>query len=109
MRRLTVGLISIALLGSFAMPATGDQSEGGFTSKYVKWVRFIPNEVGTATGARIVGHFLYMTSWRSFSIYDVRKPLDPKLVSQTFWGELGDDPFEFESEDMPTNGKVLIM
>jgi hypothetical protein len=108
-KRLLVFLTSLALLGSFSLPASGDQSEGGFTSKWVKWEKFIPFEVGTATGARIIGNYLYMTSWRSFSIYDVSKPLDPQLVSQTFWGELGDDAFEFESEDMPTNGKILIM
>src|SRR5437588_2981978 len=109
LRRSLVAFVSVALIASFALPASGGQSQGGFTSKYVKWVKFIPNEVGTLTGARIIGHYIYMTSWRSFSIYDVSKPLSPKLMSQTFWGQLGDDPFEFESEDMPTNGKVLIM
>src|SRR5438309_11606681 len=112
MRRILVGLVALALVGSAVSAAGADPNqnpESGFTSKHVKWIRFIPNEIGTLTGARIVGHYLYMTSWRSFSIYDVSKPTRPKLVSQTFWAQLGDDPFEFESEDMPTNGKVLIM
>jgi hypothetical protein len=112
LKRLLIGLAAFAVVLSLASPAGAGPNPdptSGVTSKYVKWVKFIPNEIGTLTGARIVGHYIYMTSWRSFSIYDVTKPLDPKLVSQTFWGQLGDDPFEFESEDMPTNGKTLIM
>jgi len=108
-KRWLVGLCALALAVSLSTPATGDQSQGGFSSKDVKWVKWFPNEIGTLTGARIVGNYLYMTSWRGFSIYDVSKPLAPKLESQTFWGQYGDDPGEFESEDMPTNGKILIM
>jgi hypothetical protein len=112
MKRLLVALTSLALLGAVSLPASGDPGpdpRSGFTSKNVQWLKFIPYEMGTLTGARIIGHYLYMTSWRGFSIYDVAKATDPQLVSTTPWAALGDDPGEFESEDMPTNGKVLIM
>jgi hypothetical protein len=80
----------------------GAVSPGGFTSKDVEYLKYVPFEIGTATGARIVGKHLYVTSWRSFSIYDVTDPQNPVLESTTPFG------FQFENEDVATNGDILL-
>ena len=80
----------------------GTVTPGGFTSKDVEYLKYVPFEIGTATGARIVGKHLYVTSWRSFSIYDISDPENPVLQSTTPFG------FQFENEDVATNGKILL-
>lgn len=100
----------VALTGAGASTANGDPNLGGFTSENVEWRGFIPFEVGTATGARIVGHYLYVTSWRSLSIYNVSKPEEPLLESHVLFAQtIGEAPVQFENEDVATNGKILIM
>lgn len=104
--RLALGAASVLALA--ALPSARAQevipgvSTGGFTSAHVHHVKFIPFEVGTATGARVVGHYLFVTSWRSFSIYDIIDPLNPALISTTPIG------FMFENEDVSTDGRILL-
>jgi len=74
----------------------------GTTSKNVKHVAFIPFEAGTATGAKVVGDYLYVTSWKSFSIYDISKPTQPEQLSHTPFG------FKFENENVSTNGRIML-
>ena len=69
--------------------------------------RHVPFEVGTATGARtfkVKGkEYLLVTSWKSFSIYDLKDPLNPALVgTPTPFG------FKFENEDVSTNGRIML-
>jgi hypothetical protein len=53
---------------------------------------------------------MYVTSWRSFSIYDVSAPENPQLLSTTPYAkDAGNDGFRFENEDVATNGKILVM
>ncbi len=102
MRRL---LAAAALSGLLAagLPAAGAApTAGGFASENVEWLKEVPFDVGTATGAKVVGNYLYVTSWRAFSIYDVKDPLNPELLKTTPFG------FKFENEDVATNGKILV-
>lgn len=108
-RRVTrLGLLAAGALAiSLAPGATADEilpgiSPSGLTSSNVEHLKFVPFEVGTATGARVVGHFLFVTSWKSFSIYDIKDPLNPELLSQTPIG------FMFENEDVSTDGRILL-
>ncbi|HYH27649.1 MAG TPA: hypothetical protein VEA19_02600 [Actinomycetota bacterium] len=83
------------------------------TSANVEHVRFVPFEPYSATGARQVGNYLYLTSWKNLSIYDVSTPDNPTLVSITpFVNNAGDDAqpdvHRFENEDVPTNGNILV-
>jgi hypothetical protein len=85
----------------------------GITSANVEHIRFVPFEPYSATGARQVGNYLYVTSWKNMTIYDVSNPEDPQLVSYTPWAlpttsDTTPDPHRFENEDVATNGKILI-
>ncbi|HEX9892225.1 MAG TPA: hypothetical protein VGB28_09215, partial [Actinomycetota bacterium] len=79
----------LAVIGLMAalIPGTGqagpDAVAHGVTSANVEHVRFVPFEPYSATGARIVGNYLYLTSWKNISIYDISNPEDPQLVSLT--------------------------
>ena len=98
-----VAVVSAALLLLAGVPgATAGPGTYGVTSDNVEHVAFVPFEVGTATGAKIVDDYLYVTSWKSFSIYDISDPLDPQQVSQTPFG------FKFENENVSTNGEIML-
>ncbi|MDQ3877672.1 MAG: hypothetical protein M3290_04890 [Actinomycetota bacterium] len=97
-----VAVLATIALGVTASGAGAGPGPYGVTSKNVEHVKFVPFEVGTATGANVIGHYLYVTSWKSFSIYDVKNPLNPKRLSTTPFG------FKFENENVSTNGKILL-
>lgn len=96
-----VALLVLATATSSTAVA-GGPGPHGVTSDNVEHVAFVPFEVGTATGAKVVGKYLYVTSWKSFSIYDVSDPLEPELLSQTPFG------FKFENENVSTNGRIML-
>lgn len=106
--------------GGQDQPAAGDVgtsglTPGGFTSKNVEYAGSfdfpdgeggaeVPGfpELSTSTGASIRGDYMYLTSWKSISIYDISDPLDPE---QTAYLPVG---FMFENEDVATNGQILL-
>ncbi|MDQ3914032.1 MAG: hypothetical protein M3323_01690 [Actinomycetota bacterium] len=102
MKKLAAALAVSAVLVSGLQPAGAGPTAGGFASDNVEFVKEVPFDVGTATGAKVVGKYLYVTSWRAFSIYDVSDPIDPQLLSTTPFG------FKFENEDVSTNGSILV-
>ena len=111
MKRLLTALIPLLILG--ALPGTGQAgpNPGGISSDNLEYVTSIPFEQSTSTGARVVGKYLYTTSWKNMSIYDVSEPENPQLVSTTPFAidaPAGGKPTRVENEDVPTNGKVLI-
>ncbi len=87
-------LAALAALAALLPAAQAGPSESGWSSKSVDHVAFVPFEVGTATGARVVGKYLFVTSWKTFSIYDITNPTNPALLSTTPIG------FMFENEDV---------
>jgi hypothetical protein len=97
-------LLAAALAALVIVPtvASAGPTQGGFASDNVEYAGFIPFEAGTAIGARVIGKFLYVTTWKSFSIYDVSDPLNPQRLSTTPFG------FQFENEDVDTNGKIML-
>lgn len=102
MKKLGSVLAVLALALAGLQPAGAGPTAGGFASDNVEYVGYVPFQVGTATGAKVVGKFLYVTSWREFSIYDVSDPTSPELLSTTPFG------FKFENEDVATNGKIML-
>jgi hypothetical protein len=100
----------IAIAGAAALVAMTTAPLGragptdGFSSKNVKYVNFVPFETGTATGAAFVGKHMYVTGWKSFSIYNVSKPKYPRLLSIMPVG------FQFENENVSVtpDGKYML-
>ena len=97
-----VSLVVASFFVAASSGATAGPGTHGVTSDNVEHVAFVPFEVGTATGAKVVGDYLYVTSWKSFSIYDISDPLEPKQLSQTNFG------FKFENENVSTNGEIML-
>lgn len=79
---------------------TGTTAPDYVSSDNVKLVRRLPL-VADGVGARVVGHYLYVTSTKDLEIYDIATPGDPQRV-----GSVNVD-VEFENEQVPTNGTVL--
>jgi hypothetical protein len=102
MRKITALLAFGCLMLGLLQPAGAGPTAGGIASDNVEYVTFVPFEVGTATGARAVGNYLYVTSWKTFSIYDIEDPANPTLITTEPFG------FAFENEDVGTNGKIML-
>src|SRR3954465_976837 len=100
LRLAALTAVAAALL---AAPAYA-QSPGGdyIASENVTLVKSI-KQAGDGVGARIVGHYLYVTSTKDLEIYDISTPEDPQPV-----GSLNLH-VEFENEEVPTNGSVLAI
>lgn len=101
--------------GALPRGDAGEPTTGGFTSEDVEYVGFLPFEEGggepvpgqpqevlTSTGANIHGDYMYLTSWKSISIYDISDPVEPKLTAYK------PVDFMFENEDVATNGEILL-
>lgn len=95
-----LGMAAVLLLSSSgARPG----SAAGVASSNVEYVTTLPYETGAPSSARLLGKRLYVAGAKSLSIYDVSDPIAPELLSITPTG------FAFPSEDIDTNGKVLLM
>lgn len=105
--RKIAGLFFASCLLAAAGPASGFTADppgpDGFGSKNVEFVKLVSDEQLHGIGARVVGHYLYVTSVKTITIYDVSKPANPKLVSRTNLGAI------WENEDVATNGEILIV
>lgn len=109
MRRLITMLALPVLLATLFVPASAGPSMGGWSSDNVEYVGFVPFDQSTSTGATIIGKYMYLTSWKNLSIYDISTPEAPALVGYSPFGAQGEDAFMFENEQVATNGKVLLM
>ena len=67
---------------------------GGIVLGPVEYVTFIPLDNATSTGVSIQGDYMYLTSWKAISIYDISDPENP---TQTDTLPVG---FMFENEDV---------
>lgn len=95
-------LLAATMMAASMAPAGAGPSAGGLSSDNVEYITFVPFDFGTASGASIIGKYMYVTSWRNFSIYDVSDPLNPVNVSNTPFG------FKFENEDVDSNGDIML-
>ena len=104
-RRLALPALGAALVA--LLPGPGARAAGPTVGPdYVASdnVRFIENIrlPGQAAGAKVIGHYLYVTSSKDIEIYDITTPSAPALVSQLSDVEIG-----WENEQVPTNGRIL--
>ena len=95
-------MVAAVLMAATAPIAGAGPSAGGLSSDNVEYIDFVPFDFGTASGASVIGKYMYVTSWRNFSIYDVSDPLAPALVTTVPFG------FEFENEDVDSNGEIML-
>ncbi|MBW3595183.1 MAG: hypothetical protein KY391_06350, partial [Actinobacteria bacterium] len=108
MKRFITLLAIPALMAGLLAPASAGPSEGGWSTDNVEYVGFVPFENATSTGVSIQGKYMYLTSWKNLSIYDIKDPENPALLSTVPFGTQGEDPFMFENEQVSTNGEVLL-
>jgi len=80
-------------------------SQGGFSSDNIAYKGFLPFEAGTSTGVSIQGKYMYLTSWKNISIYDISDPVNPALQGTPF--PIG---FMFENENVAVSpgGEFLL-
>src|SRR3954471_23592199 len=94
------GALAALLIAACTAPAA--QAEVGpdyVTSDNVKLLGRIKTP-GDGVGARIVGPYMYVTTTKSLSIYDIKTdPKNPKPIGSDT------QDIEFENEEVPTNGK----
>jgi hypothetical protein len=105
MRRITAVLISGLLLAGLPAGALDEwqPTAAGWISGAIEHVDTVALEAGTAIDAVRHGDHLYVTAFRSFSVYDVSDPTDPQhlhtepLVVGVF------------NEEPQTNGAILLL
>lgn len=98
-----VGLALLLPLAQLPSSAAPSAVVGGLSSGPIEFVKNVPHDAGAAQVARRVGKYLYLTSWKALSIYDVSDLLNPVHITTIPTG------FQFPAERMDTNGKVLII
>ncbi|MEA2476305.1 MAG: hypothetical protein QOC87_504 [Actinomycetota bacterium] len=111
MKRLLAAAVALFVIGGLAGTGNAGPSAGGLSSDNITYLSSVPFEQSTTTGARVIGKNLYVTSWKSWSIYDISDPTNPTLLSTTPFAldaTAGGDPARFENEDVATNGKILV-
>lgn len=102
-RRLAAAALALACLAGNASAGEPSASAGGLTEGPIEYVKTIPFDAGAAQVAKKVGDYLYVTSWKALSIYDVTDIENPTHVSTIPTG------FQFPAERMDTNGEVLVI
>ncbi|MDQ3951433.1 MAG: hypothetical protein M3279_00500 [Actinomycetota bacterium] len=108
MKRLVVALACIGLIASGLITSAGaGPSPGGYSSDNIEWVDHVPFNGPTATGANFFksggDHYMLVTSWHNFAIYNINDPVAPELV-----GDPVPFGFKFENEDVATNGEIML-
>src|SRR5688500_12496112 len=104
MKRLLTLLAVPALLVGLLSPASAGPTAGGFASDNVEYVGHLAFEKSTSTGVTLAGKYMYLTSWKNISVYDISDPTSPQLLDIEHVG------FWFENEDVAVSpdGSTLI-
>jgi hypothetical protein len=103
LRRFGLG-VGVAAMGfTLVSPVVARANQMGpdyVTSDNVSFIKRMPL-AADGVGARVVGHYLYVTSTKDLEIYDITDPKNPALVGAVTVN------VEFENEQVPTDGKIL--
>jgi len=91
---IVVSLTAFTATDTKGIATAQTPTPGGFASDGVEYVGFVPFEQSTSTGLTIRGKFMYTTSWKNISTYDISDPTSPVLLDQLPVG------FMFENEDV---------
>lgn len=103
MNGFAVAVLGLALLAPTGAEQEWTATDGGWVSGPVEYVDTLEEDAGGGSSAVLHRHRLYVTTFKSFSIYDVRDALNPKHLSTT---PLGVHAFNEQPE---TNGKFLLL
>lgn len=100
-RSAGVGLIACVGFGLSGISAGANQTGPDYvTSDNVSFIKKMPL-TADGVGARVVGHYLYVTSTKDLEIFDITTPDNPVMVGSVTVN------VEFENEQVPTDGKLL--
>lgn len=100
------GLAALALpASSTGAPLDRGPGPGFFASDNVEWVTSLPIHAD-GVGARLVGKYMYLTTERDLTIYDVSNPTAPVRTGTMPF--VPPQEFYFPEEDVDTNGKILL-
>jgi hypothetical protein len=100
---------ALALLVPLVAPAAAADSEwqltpGGYVSGSVEYLDTVPVETAlVGSSATLHGRHLYVTTFRSFSIFDVTEAENPKHLSTEHLG------VQIINEQPDTNGRILLL
>ncbi len=98
-------LLMTGLLTATGPPiAHGQVGPGYFATDNVEYVKTAVEQTDTSGGA-FHGKYVYITTARALSIYDISDPLNPELTGVL---PLPQTP-QFSEEDPDTNGKILLI
>ena len=99
-------IAAAALVASLVVPTAGaEPGPGYFASDNVEYISSMPIHTD-GVGARIVGKYMYLTTERDLTIYDISKPAAPERVGSMLF--VPPQEFYFPEEDVDTNGKILL-
>ena len=106
MKKLVLILACIGLVTTGLTTANAGPSAGGYSSDNIEWVTTVPFNGPSATGANFIkeggDHYMVVTSWHNFVIYDISDPASPQQLAIEPFG------FKFENEDVATNGEIML-
>lgn len=109
MRKLIVAVAAATVLAASPVANAVDvdgaaPGPGYFASDNIEYLGYVPLENDTS-GARVVGKFLYITTSRGLTIYDLSDPVSPVRLGSVL---IPQDPY-FAEEDVDTNGRILLV
>src|SRR5687768_5263652 len=108
MRRMGLLLAVVLLAGATAAtaPTSPAQSQvpAHFSTDNIEYIKTAVEQTDTAGGV-FHGKYVYITTARALSIYDISDPLNPALTGIL---PLPQQP-QFSEEDPDTNGKILLI
>ncbi len=95
---------AVALVAAPAAQAGSAGPGAHFSSENVEWITNMPLATDSS-GANFVGNFMYITTSRDLTIYDISQPESPQRMG---FLALPQQPY-FAEEDVDTNGKILLV
>lgn len=98
-------LCLVALPGAGGSGAHAGPGPGYFSSNNVELVQSLPIHAD-GVGARVVGKYMYLTTERDLTIYDISKAAAPERIG--FMPFVPPQEFYFPEEDVDTNGRILL-
>lgn len=105
MRKLLLAVVVLAAAPGSSIEAAENVPLGPyFASDNIEYIDHIPLQNDTA-GARVLGRYMYVTTSRELTIYDLSEPLKPEEVGSTVIPQM---PY-FPQEDVDTNGRILLV